>query len=109
MLFCVFKFCLNFNYSNSVLLLPNVLLQIYPVCATVLSKKQRGFYWFIEENQKIQHTIKFLSSRERPRVLLRCAAPAFLLFHYSLFLKCVNNFEISCQDDEFTIKVEFAL
>ena len=60
-------------------------------------------------NKKIQHTIKFLSSRENPRVLLCCAAPTFMLFHYSLFLKFVNNFEISSQDNEFTLKVEFTL
>ena len=53
--------------------------------------------------------IKFLSSREHPRVHLCCAAPTFMLFHYSLFLKFVNNFEISCQDNVFTLKVEFTL
>ena len=40
---------------------------------------------------------------------LCCAAPTFMLFHYSLFLKFVNNFEISCQDNEFALKVEFTL
>ena len=53
--------------------------------------------------------IKFLSPREHPRVHLCCAAPTFMLFHYSLFLEFVNNFEISYQDNEFTLKVEFAL
>ena len=52
--------------------------------------------------------MKFLSSREHPGVLLCCAAPIFLLFHYSLFLKFVKNFEITCQDNDFTLKVEFA-
>ena len=35
MFFCMFKFCLVSNYSNSVLLMRILLLQIYPVCATV--------------------------------------------------------------------------
>ena len=29
-----------------------------------------------------------------------------MLFHYFLLLKFVNNFEISCQDNEFILKVE---
>ena len=40
---------------------------------------------------------------------LCCAAPTFMLFHYSLFLKFVKNFEIPCQGNEFTLKVEFTL
>ena len=40
---------------------------------------------------------------------LCCAAATFMLFHYSLFLKFVNNFDISCQDNEFILKVEFTL
>ena len=63
----------------------------------------------MEKNKKVQHMIKSLSSREHPRVHLCCPAPTFMLFHYSLFLKFVNNFEISCQDNEFTLKVEFTL
>ena len=58
---------------------------------------------------KIKKVQQFLSSREHPRLYLCCAAPAFMLFHYSLFLKFVNNFEIPCQDNEFTLKVEFTL
>ena len=53
--------------------------------------------------------IKFLSSREYPRVHLCRAAPTFMLFHYSSFFKFVNDFEISCQLNEFTLKVEFTL
>ena len=34
MLFCMFKFCLISNYSNSVVLLRILLLQIYLVCGT---------------------------------------------------------------------------
>ena len=34
---------------------------------------------------------------------------AFMLFYYFLFLKFVNNFEISREDNEFTFKVEFTL
>ena len=47
--------------------------------------------------------------REHPRVLLCCSASTFMLFHSSLFLKFVSNFEISCQDDAFTFKIEFTL
>ena len=61
-------------------------------------------FWY-----NIYEQIKFLISREHPRVLLCCAAPTFMLFHRSLFLKFVSNFEISCQDNEFTLKVEFTL
>ena len=61
-------------------------------------------FWY-----NIYEQIKFLISREHPRVLLICAAPTFMLFHRSLFLKFVSNFEISCQDNEFTLKVEFTL
>ena len=68
-------------------------------------KKQRNFWWFIEQNIKIQHTIKFLSSRKHPRVLLCRAAPTFMLFHYSLFLKFDNNFEISCQGTDLHLKL----
>ena len=50
-----------------------------------------------------------LSFREHPRVPLRCSVPTFMLFHSFLFLKFVNNFEISCQDDEFTLKIEFTV
>ena len=49
-----------------------------------------------------------LSSREHPRVFLCCSAPTFMLFH-SLFLKFVNNLEISCQEDRKLNKVEFTL
>ena len=49
-----------------------------------------------------------LSFREHPRVPLRCSVPTFVLFHSSLFLEFVNNFEI-CQDDEFTLKIEFTV
>ena len=38
-----------------------------------------------------------------------CSVSTFMLFHSSLFLKLVYNFEISCQEDEFTLKVEFTL
>ena len=34
---------------------------------------------------------------------------AFMLFYYFLFLKFVNNFEISREDNEFTFKVKFTL
>ena len=34
---------------------------------------------------------------------------AFMLLYYFLFLKFVNNFEISREDNEFTFKVEFTL
>ena len=50
-----------------------------------------------------------LSFREHPRVLLCCSAPIFMLLYSSLFLKFVNDFEISCQDDELTLKIEFIL
>ena len=63
----------------------------------------------VYRRKKSQHTIKFLSSMEHPSVLLWCAAPTFMLFHCYLFLKFVNNFEISCQDNEFALKVEFTL
>ena len=63
----------------------------------------------VYRRKKIQHKIKFLRSREHPRVLLCYATPTFLLFHYSLFLKFVNNFEMLCQDNKFVLKVEFTL
>ena len=63
----------------------------------------------IKKTKELLKVYKFLSSREHPRVLLSCAAPTFMLFHYSLFLKFANNFEISCQDNEFALKVEFTL
>ena len=73
-------------------------------------KKQRNFQQFIEVKKKIStHDQVFLSSREHPRVLLCCSAPTFMLFHSSLFLKFVNNFEITCQEFEFTLKVAFTL
>ena len=71
----------------------------------LFNQKDKGTFKFIRKNKKVQHTIKFLSSSEHPRVHLCCAAPTFMLFHYSLFLKFVNNFEISCQDNEFTLTV----
>ena len=46
-----------------------------------------------------------LSFREHPRVLLCCSAPTFMLFHSSLFLKFVNNFEILCEDDDLHLKL----
>ena len=49
------------------------------------------------------------SSRDHPRVLLCCSAPTFMLFHFSLLLKFLNNFEISFQEFEFTLKVVFTL
>ena len=53
--------------------------------------------------------IKFFGSMEHLREHVCCAAPTFMLFHYSLFLKFVNKFQISCQDNEFTLKVDFTL
>ena len=43
------------------------------------------------------------------KITLCCFVPTFILFYSSLFLKFVNNFDMSCQDDEFTLKVEFTL
>ena len=59
----------------------------------------------IEENKKHQHKIKFFSSRKHSRVLLCYAAPTFMLFQYSLFLKCVNNLEIYVR----TVSLHFKL
>ena len=42
---------------------------------------------------------------EHPTVLLCCAAPTFMLFHYSLFLKFVNNFQIHVR----TVSLHFKL
>ena len=92
---CLIYICLISNYSNSVLLLRILLLQIYPF-----------IYCLIKKTKEL---LTVYSSREHPRVHLCCADPTFMLFHYSLFLKFVNNFEISCQDNEFALKVEFTL
>ena len=100
-LICLIYICLISNYSNSVLLLRLLLLQIYPFIHCLIKKTK--------ELLIVQHTIKCLSSREHPRVHLCYAALTFMLFHYSLFLKFVNNFEIPCQDNEFTLEVEFTL
>ena len=72
-------------------------------------KKTKEFLMFIEENKKIQHMIKFLSSKQHTRVLLFCATATFMLFHYFFIFEIVNNFEISCQDNEFRLKVGFTL
>ena len=48
--------------------------------------------------------IKFLSSKQHTRVLLFCATATFMLFHYFFIFEIVNNFEISCQDNEFRLK-----
>ena len=65
------------------------------------NKKNKGSFNGLQKKiKKNQHTIKLLSSREHPKVLLCCAAPTFMLLYYSLFLKFVNNFEISCQGNE---------
>ena len=72
-------------------------------------KKKKGTFTGLQKKIKKINTIKFLSSREHPRVILCCAAQTFMLFHHYLFLKFVNNFEISCQDNEFLLKVEFTL
>ena len=55
--------------------------------------------------KKNQQKIKFLSSRKHPRLLLCCAAPTFMLFHYSLFLKFVKYLEISVR----TVSLHFKL
>ena len=70
---------------------------------TLLNTEILKFWYNISEQ------IKFFSPREHPKALLCCAAPTFMLVHRSLFLKFVNNFEISCQDNQFTLKVEFTL
>ena len=66
----------------------------------LFNQKDKGTFNNLQEKIK---KFKFLSSREHPRVHLCCAAPTFMLFHYSLFFKFVNNFEISCQDNGFTL------
>ena len=106
----MFKFCPISNYSNSVLLLCILLNFRFIQFVLLCNQKSKGTFNGLQKKiKKNKHTIKFLSSRVHPRVLLCCAAPTFMLFHYSLFLKFVNNFEISCQDNEFALKVEFTL
>ena len=74
------------------------------------NQKNKGTFNGLQKKiKKNQHTIKFLSSRDHPGVLLCCAAPTFMLFNYFLVLKFVNNFEISCKDSEFALSVEFTL
>ena len=66
-------------------------------------KNKETFNGLQKKIKKNQHTIKLLNSREHPRVLLCCATSTFMLLHYSLFLKFVNNLEIPCQDNEFAL------
>ena len=64
-------------------------------------KKSKGTFNSLQKKTKKINTRS--SSRQHPRVLLCCAAPTFMLFHYSFFLKFVSNFEISCQGSEFAL------
>ena len=108
MLFFMLKFCLISKYSNRVLLLRILFLQIYPVCA--IKKKQKELLIVYRSKQKSStHDQVLVSSREHQRVLLCCSTQTFKLLYSSSFLKFANDFEISCQIDGFTIKVEFTL
>ena len=74
-------------------------LDLCSLCYCVI-KKTKELLMVYRRKKKHQQTIKFLSSREHPGVLLYCVSPTFMLLHYCLFLKFFNNFEISCQDKE---------
>ena len=107
MLFCIYLSYLSYIYLSYFELFKqraviasftSLDLSIY----LLFNQKDKGTFNSLQE-KKVQHTIKFLSFREHPRVYLSCAAPTFMLFHYSLLLKFVNNCEISYQDNEFTL------
>ena len=74
------------NYSNSVLLLHILLLQLYLVFLMFNQKNEGTFNGLQKKIKKIQHTITFLSSREHPKAFSCCDTPTITLSHYSLFL-----------------------
>ena len=91
MLFCTYLSYLSYTYLSYFELIKKRAVVAYFVSLDLsiyllFNQKDKG------KNKKAQHTIKFLSSWEHQRVHLCCAAPTFMLFHYSLFLKSVNNF-----------------
>ena len=89
MLFCIYLSSLSYIYLSYFELLK------YPALIVFFASLDLSIYQFIGKNKKVQHTIKFLSSREHPTVHLCCATPTFMLFHCSFFfLKFVNNFHL---------------
>ena len=72
-LFCMFKFCLISNFSNSVLfLIIFMLLYKQGKLIIILQKnKKENFRYIIDENGKVYYTViqVLIKTREYPRVL----------------------------------------
>ena len=74
------------------------------------NQKNKGTFKVLQTKIKkfnVDKIVKFQGASKSTFML--CAAPTFMLLLYSLVLKFVNNFEVSCQDNEFTVKVEVTL